>query len=197
MQPDAPRGAGPWLIDGLAPVADFGEVHRIAIDAPREAVWRALWTADLDGSGIVKALLLLRSLPRLLVRPREAAKLPWRLTLPIFAGSPGFGLLAEDPGREVVIGVAGRFWRPTGGALPFQKRWFLEPLPDGTARAVASFSLRDDGAGGTILATETRIVCADAAARRSFRRYWLLIRPWSGLIRRVMLHAVRRAATRG
>ena len=31
--------------------------------------------------------------------------LRWRLTLPIFAGSPGFGLLAEDPGREVVIGV--------------------------------------------------------------------------------------------
>ena len=186
-----------WLIDGLAPRADFSEVHRIAIDAPREVVWRALWTADLDGAGIVKALLLLRSLPRLLLRPREAAKLRWRLTLPIFAGSPGFGLLAEEPGREVVIGVAGRFWQPAGGALPFEKRWFTEPLPAGTARAVANFSLRDDGAGGTILATETRVVCAAPAARRSFRRYWLLIRPWSGLIRRVMLRAVRRAATRG
>ncbi len=197
MQPDALRGTGPWLIDGLAPKPDFSEVHRIAIGAPRAVVWRALWTADLDGAGIVKALLLLRSLPRPLLRPREAGRLRWRLTLPIFAGSPGFGLLAEDPGREVVIGVAGRFWRPTGAALPFEKRRFLEPLPPGTARAVANFSLRDDGAGGTILATETRVVCADDAARRSFRRYWLLIRPWSGLIRRVMLRAVRRAATRG
>jgi hypothetical protein len=38
--------------------------------------------------------------------------------------------------------------------------------------------------------------CADAATRRAFRRYWLVVRPASGLLRRLMLARVRRAAER-
>ncbi len=182
------------LIDDFAARSDARELHRIAIAAPQSAVWRALWTADLDGSGIARVLLLLRSLPRLLLHPRERSRLPWRLTLPIVLGSGGFGLLAEEPEREIVIGVAGRFWRPTGGALPFDSKRFAEPLPAGTAKAVWNFALEAAGPDRTILSTETRVVCADAATRRKFRLYWLVIRPWSGLIRIVMLRAVRRAA---
>jgi hypothetical protein len=33
-------------------------------------------------------------------------------------------------------------------------------------------------------------------SRASFRRYWTVVRPFSGLLRRVMLRAVRRAAER-
>ncbi len=34
----------------------------------------------------------------------------------------------------------------------------------------------------------------DAAARRRFRLYWLAIRPFSGLIRRLWLRAIKRRA---
>jgi hypothetical protein len=37
-------------------------------------------------------------------------------------------------------------------------------------------------------------VCADAAARRRLRAYWLVIKPFSGLIRRELLAAVRDAS---
>ena len=48
-------------------------------------------------------------------------------------------------------------------------------------------------AGGA-LTTETRVWLTDASARRGFATYWLLIRPFSGLIRRRWLAAaVRRA----
>jgi hypothetical protein len=181
------------LLDDFASRPDFSELHRVEIDAPSDAVWRALWTADLDAAGIVKTLLLLRSLPGLLRRPSGAMGRRWRLTLPVLLGSPGFGLLAEEPGREVVMGIAGRFWRPAGGVLPFERRRFLGPLPALTARAVTSFALEELGPGRTRLSTETRVVCADAAARRRFRAYWLVIRPWSGLIRILWLRAVRRA----
>lgn len=43
-------------------------------------------------------------------------------------------------------------------------------------------------------ATETRVQCLDTASRRSFRRYWRVVGPFSGLIRWVMLRAVREAA---
>ena len=39
-----------------------------------------------------------------------------------------------------------------------------------------------------------RVHVADPAARRRFRRYWLVIRPFSGLIRILLLRAARRRA---
>jgi hypothetical protein len=196
MDPDAPRRPGDRLIDRFAAQADAREVHQLEIEAPRAAVWRALWTADLDRYGAVKALFGLRTLPRLLARPREAPRLPARLTLPLLIGRGGFAILAEAPEREIVMGIAGRFWRPTGAVLPFVPERFLGALPAGTAKAVWNFTLEDAGGDRTILATETRVVCADAGARRRLRPYWVLIRPWSGLIRIAMLRAVGRAATR-
>ena len=50
--------------------------------------------------------------------------------------------------------------------------------------------------GGCILSTETRIVAVDDAARRAFRRYWVVVGPFSGLVRRRWLGAAREATTR-
>src|SRR5439155_20660929 len=47
---------------------------------------------------------------------------------------------------------------------------------------------------GTTLATETRVYSADSAARRRFHLYWLVVGPFSALIRRRWLAAARRAA---
>jgi hypothetical protein len=47
---------------------------------------------------------------------------------------------------------------------------------------------------GETLSTETRVSAADPSARRRFRLYWLAIRPFSGLIRRVWLRAIKRRA---
>jgi hypothetical protein len=43
---------------------------------------------------------------------------------------------------------------------------------------------------------ETRIFTRDAVARRRFRRYWLVIRPGSGLVRRLLLRSIRTEAER-
>jgi hypothetical protein len=48
--------------------------------------------------------------------------------------------------------------------------------------------------GAASLSTETRVHVADPVARRSFRRYWFVIRPFSGLIRILFLRAARRRA---
>jgi hypothetical protein len=65
----------------------------------------------------------------------------------------------------------------------------------GYAKAAINFSL-EPIREGTRLATETRIRATDAAARRSFGRYWLLIRPGSATIRRSWLRAMKRRAER-
>ena len=65
-----------------------------------------------------------------------------------------------------------------------------EAIADGSLEG-QSYAIR---IGGTELTTETRVLCADAGARRRFLPYWYLIRPASGMIRRVMLREIRRSA---
>jgi hypothetical protein len=49
---------------------------------------------------------------------------------------------------------------------------------------------------GSLLVTETRVAGVDARGRRSFRRYWRLVGPFSVLIRRRWLAAIARTASR-
>jgi hypothetical protein len=108
--------------------------------------------------------------------------------------SEGFTLLEERTGEEFVLGTVGRFWRARGELCATSPDRFRAPAPSGTAKAAWNFQvgMREDGAAE--LRTETRVLCADAATRRRFRAYWMLIKPFSGLIRQEMLAAVRSAA---
>jgi hypothetical protein len=45
------------------------------------------------------------------------------------------------------------------------------------------------------LTTETRVLLTDQPSRRAFSRYWLLIRRFSGRIRRQWLAAIARRAS--
>ena len=179
------------LIDSFAPNPDASETHSISIAVSRDVVYETLWSADLGGSLIIKALLGLRSLPEIALHPRRSWKRGRKITLQTLIDA-GFGLLAEDPGQEIVLGVTGKFWRPTGNLSPFKREDFDRPVAAGLARAVWNFSLKEGRPGRTTLSTETRIVCGDHVSRRKFRLYWFLVRPFSGLIRRLMLRAVQR-----
>lgn len=184
------------LIDSFAPEFDATEVHRIAINASRQTVYESLWTADLGGSNVIKLLMFLRSIPGLLSQRPQSSPRDSRVTLNTLITS-GFGLLAEKASDEVVLGVTGRFWRPTGNLSAFRRADFDQPVPPGFARGVWNFCLSESLDGRTILQTETRVVCGDAASRREFRAYWLVVRPFSGLIRLIMLRNVRNAAEKG
>ena len=84
-----------------------------------------------------------------------------------------------------VAGGAGTPWRPRGG-----RGRFADPRPGSVRMALAFWAEPDDG--GSRLLTETRVSPVDDAARRAFARYWLLVRPFSGLIRRRWLRAAAR-----
>ena len=183
-------GVRPMLIDEWMPVWDVVERHETRIRAPREAVWRTVRTLDFARSPVIAALFALRSLPGLLSRgPRKRAL---GTTMDGLLRN-GFVLLGERPGEELLLGVVGRFWRPTGDLVRLtadELRAFDRP---GYAVGAWDFTLAEEG--GTVrLATETRVRCTDDAARRSFSRYWRVVRPFSGLIRMEALHAIRRTA---
>lgn len=166
------------LLSEVLPEYDFGERHARRIDAPPERVFAAVRELGADDTPAVRLLFRLRGL-----RGDTAA--------PIFDQMERFGfeVVAEEPGRELVVAAIGQPWKLRGGARPrgVDFRTFAEP---GYAKMALNWRLED----GT-LTTETRVQLTDGTARRSFRRYWLVVRPFSGLIRRAWLRAIARRAT--
>jgi hypothetical protein len=187
------------LLDDYLPAFDARASYATRIAAPPERVYACLRTADFDRWGATRALYALRALPTLPTAPREtwrrvrAELRPRRVTLDDLLAR-GFALLGERPGEELLLGTVGVFWRARADLRPTGPAQFLAPAPPGTAKAAWNFAVSRRPDGGAELRTEIRVLCADAAARRRFRAYWLLIRPAAGVIRREMLAAVRNAA---
>jgi len=109
----------------------------------------------------------------------------------------GFVRLAEVPGRELVFGLAGRFWRPDGGLRRLTREEFLAFAEEGSVKVVWNLLVRESAAAQSEVSTETRILAFGAAARRKFRIYWTVIESFSGLTRGAMLRGIRRESLRG
>ena len=86
-------------------------------------------------------------------------------------------VLEDVPGEGVVLTLSGQFWRLGGRG------------PEAPATAVIDFRALPGS-----LATETRVHVPDPVSRRKFGRYWRIVRPFSGLIRMVVLRAAKRRA---
>jgi len=166
------------LIDDFLPEYDFVETHSIAIDADAASVFKAANEVDFSDSFIVRWLLRLRGMSgeAVSLRNLEYSK---------------FKILGEVVNKEVLIGLAGRFWTPGGDMQKVDATNFREFEKPGYAKAVWNFSL-DDTSNETRLTTETRIKCLDNGSRRSFGFYWTFIQPFSGLIRMEMLKTIKR-----
>jgi hypothetical protein len=79
--------------------------------------------------------------------------------------------------------ASGRPWRIRG-----------ELGAEGVSLAKLAMDFRAEGGE---LSTETRVWLDDGKARRRFRLYWLIVRPFSGLVRRSWLRAAKRRAESG
>jgi hypothetical protein len=179
---DAHAGDAVPLIDDFMPAFDAVERHALTIAAPPAVVYGAISRVDFARSRPIRWLLRMRGLGT-----------RGRLTLGDVTRR-GFVLLAERPGSEMLFGIAGRFWTPSGGRVTLDPDGFRRFERAGYAKAVWDFRVADAGHGSTRLTTETRIRCVDSTARRRFRVYWAFVRPFSGLIRILMLRAVARQA---
>jgi len=173
------------------PAYDVSEFHQTTVSAPIQTVYDTLRTADLGGSPIIRFLLRLRSLPAIFKGAGHAREPKLNLDA-VMKG--GFVLLGENPPNEIALGLAGRFWTASGGRCSLDLEAFRTFDSPGYAKAVWNFSLVEESAGLTRLATETRVLCLDRSSRRRFRVYWTFIAPFSGLIRREVLRAIRRSA---
>jgi hypothetical protein len=135
-------------IHEFLPTHDFCAAYEIRIDAPTLVVYQRLLVSDFNEVWIVRVLMTLRS-GRRIPRSRVPTDLRKRLR------GTGFLILAEVPNEELVIGVAGRFWRPDGGrCLDLTADDFAGFSRPGYAKVAWNFKLRADSTESSILSTE-------------------------------------------
>jgi hypothetical protein len=180
------------------PTFHAAEHHSVTVTASAERVWAALTQVTTGELRLFRLLMSARVLPgRLLGSPRarfgaDEPLLGWAVRF-------GFTVLGQDKRRELVIGAIGQPWRLAGGRgmAVAGGNDFAAVDQAGYAKMAANFQLAPIAGDRAIqLSTETRVACTDASSARRFARYWWLIRPASGTIRRSWLTAIKRRAER-
>jgi membrane protein implicated in regulation of membrane protease activity len=145
---------------------EFVTRHAVAADGDAATLDRALREVTFGEVPLVCALVFARGLG-----------LPRRSQTVLEAMRRRATVLEDVPGEGIVLSVTGQFWRLRGrGSEP-------------PATAVVEFRAADGA-----LTTETRIHVSDPVSRRRFARYWRVVRPFSGLIRVLVLRAAKRRA---
>jgi hypothetical protein len=163
--------------------------YSILVRASPEKTFDALAAADFGKLPVVRGLMWLRG-----YGGRSAEAQQDDRASPLARRYGAFLELDAVPQREILVGIAGRFWRPDGGIVRgLSPAEFAAFHAEGYARGVWNFSLSAVGAD-TRLATETRVQTFGRAATTKFRLYWLLVGPFSGLIRHSMLREIKRIA---
>lgn len=192
---DHPAAATPpdcQLLDRFIPSPEVVERHHIAVDAPAEVVMDAARQMRLLDSPLVRALIGARELA--LGGAPDDRSYPPQLFEQM--KSIGWVELAEQPGRELVMGAATIPWHahPIFRSIPAGEfEAFREP---GFVKIAWSLRAKPIDGGRSIFHTETRVSTTDRQAREQFRRYWSYVAPGVALIRLALLRPVKREAER-
>jgi hypothetical protein len=189
------------LIDEVLPTFDVTRVDTVVVAASADAAYRA--ALDLDLVEVVREDLVLGVLFAVRDVPDRVMRLLARRGEPPPRGPVRLGDLAdegewirlgEDPGREIVFGAAGRFWK---GPIRWQRtspRSFAAFDAPASARVVANLAVHPYGRDRVLVTYEARTAATDDDARRGVRRYWRVLSPFVGTVLRGVLRGIRRRA---
>jgi len=162
------------LLDRFMPTYDVEERHTIRILAPPDIVFRNAYQMDLTRSAITRAIFKTRELTM----------------------SLGWGVLAEVPDREIVMGAATQPWQPNPVFRPIAPDEFAAFNQPDHVKIVWTLRVEPLNDRESLFLTDTRATTTDANARAKFRRYWSLVSPGVVLIRRLSLGPLKAAAER-
>ena len=180
------------LLDRFMPAYEIVERHHVRVAAPAAIALAAARDQDLFRIPMVRAIFTAREMVlRASADPRPQPRGLLAATLAL-----GWGILADVPDREIVVGAITKPWEPN---VTFQS------LPPGEFAAFSrpgfvkiAWTLRADPIDDqtSTFRTETRALATDPTARARFRRYWAFASPGIALIRRLSLKPLKREAER-
>ena len=177
-------------LDDVMPEYQFFERHSLRVHARPEQAIEAVRQSTFGDMTSLNMLLRIRGAA--LRQPYRASGFfaPDKRILDAFSAS---GYVFGGAGHEIVMCFAAN--------MRLRERPRLRTLSEcaeyrqqGAIKMAFNFTAEDAGGGWTLLSTETRVLALDEATRRGMARYWRLIVPGSGMLRREWLAGIRRRA---
>jgi hypothetical protein len=159
---------------------------------PADVTFATACDMSMADSRIVRSIFRSREI-LLGARHREAA-LPRGLVAE--SRALGWRVLAEVPGREIVMGAVTQPWAANvvfRGLTPEEFISFHDPE---FVKIAWTLRAHPVSPAKSIFRTETRAIACGAAARSKFRKYWAFLSPGIILIRLAMLGILKREAER-
>ena len=182
------------LLDRFLPNPEVDEYHQIKLRAPAAITLAAAKETDLQSAPLVKAIFWLRAVPTLLrgapFRPQGSRGIVAE-TLGL-----GWGVLAEEPDQEIVVGAYTQRWHEQVTFHPLSPEQFAGFNQPGYVKIAWTMGVEPLGEHRSLLVTRTRAAATDPHARRRFRRYWAPMSAGIILIRYAALPRMRREAER-
>jgi hypothetical protein len=164
------------LLDDWLPLYRISERHARTVDASPDEAFAAFLAMPVGCDPLVRALFRLRGLD-------DGAQ----TSVEEFSGRPPFVRLAAGE-RELVFGSG----RGSDGFARTPEQWLSVAEPG--LKIAANIRVVPLANGRARLATETRVLPLGRRTAIGFRLYWIVVRPFSGLIRRRWLRAAGKAA---
>lgn len=180
------------LLDLMMPDYHFRGGAKVSVEATPEEVLRALEEVTLAEIPLASAIGAIRYLPGRILGKRRPVD---ALTRTFFEAAMPLRL-GEDPGREIVIGGAGKFHNLIDrqfADLPDLFTFTRFNDADYQKLAIAFRAVPEPAGTRTMLISEHRTLALSPASRRTFALSWFLLVGWGGnFILRQLLKAVRR-----
>jgi len=177
------------LLDDAMPEYQFFEKHSARVHARPEQVMQAVRQSTF---GDLSSLVTLMTIRGVVLRApfHKSGDFLDKRVLDAFSSS---GYLTGNGNREVVMCGGGNVRAKRGlGVRTLQE--FSDYREQGAVKMAFNFSAEDAGNGWSTVSTETRVLATDDLTRRGMGRYWRLIVPGSGLLRRQWLDGIKRRA---
>jgi hypothetical protein len=182
------------LLDRFLPNPEVDEYHQIKVRAPAAITLAAAKETDLQTAPIANAIFWLRAIPVLLrgepFRPQGSRGIVAE-TLGL-----GWGVLAEEPDRAIVVGAYTQPWHEQVTFHPLPPEDFAGFNQPGYVKIAWTLRAVPVGPNRSLLVTRTRAVATDPESRKRFRRYWAPMSAGIILIRYAGLPRMRNKAER-
>ncbi len=163
------------LIEKYLPQYTFRECHHTEVNSTVDQVYECSKNFDLSKSRVTRLLFKIRGLPTS------------RMNLQGFLDDMNFTWLEDKAPHEFLAG----FWlKKKIESIPSYEA-FRSNAISAKFKVVWNFRCEEITPGTTRLSTETRVLCVDSFTKFTFGLYWLVIRPFSGLIRLEMLKIIK------
>ena len=176
------------VLDDVMPEYQFFERHSARIHARPQQVMQAVRESTF---GDMKSLVTLLKIRGGALRIHDTgAFLQDKRVLDAFSAS---GYVSGGSDREIVMcGGANMLVKRSLGVRTLQE--FADYREQGAVKMAFDFNVEDAGGGWSTIITETRVLALDDSTRRGMARYWRLIVPGSGLLRRQWLDGIKKRA---